>query len=58
MGTGQRYAVQPIDAKGGFIRVGTGAPPSGGVTGNQTMAATSQFVNPDGTAFYPGGTSW
>jgi len=58
MGGSQRYAVQPISATGGFIRAGTGAAPSSRMAGNQTMAAPSQFVNPDGTAFYPGGTTW
>jgi hypothetical protein len=61
---GQRYARQPIAADAGFIRAekGGGTIASGGasrrLSGADVSAAASKFLNPDGSAFYPGGTSW
>ena len=61
---GQRYDRHPIAADAGFIRAHNGGFSGGGagtgrrLSGADVAAAAGKFVNPDGTTFYPGGTSW
>lgn len=54
-------ASRAILATSGFVRAQRG-PGLGGATGKllpaQIAAVMGTFVHPDGTIFYPGGTSW
>ena len=59
-GANQVYQVVPITANSGHIKPqkGKGFSARRLLTSNQTAAAASYFLNPDGSVFHPGGTSW
>ena len=55
-----KYVVKPIRANSGYIgvRKGPGHNLSGRLSPAKTKSLAGDFVNPDGSTFYPGGTSW
>ena len=59
---GSSSATQRIAADAGFITTqrgkGSGLPGRRRLSSSDVSAAASKFLSPDGTVFYPGGTSW
>ncbi len=54
-------ATQRIAADAGFITTQQGKGSGTGrrrLSSSDVSAAASKFLSPDGTVFYPGGTSW
>ena len=58
---GERFMRKPIHQDAGYIRPHKGTKHTSGgrrLSSSETTAAGGLFLNPDGTVFYPGGTSW
>ena len=59
--TGSSPNPQRIAADAGFIKAQKGGSSAGSgrrLSGSDVTAAASKFLSPDGSTFYPGGTSW
>lgn len=58
--TADQYPIKSIRANSGYISVakGPGRGNNNRMSAGEVRSIAGRFVSPDGTTFYPGGTSW